>query len=202
METVNKKLTHRQRQAKATQQLIVETATQLFLAQGYGATTIDAIATEAGVAVSTVYAVFGSKRGILREIRMRWHEQSGQRTIYEQARQEASPARQLEMAAYATRRQWEASSSMVAIYNSAAAIDTEAAAEREQSLNGRRTNLSTFIMDIYAGLRQDIAPEQAAARFLALTKAEIYDELVKVAGWTPDEYERWLAETLQQQLLP
>jgi tetracycline repressor-like protein len=50
------KLTHRQRQALATQTLIVETACQLFVERGYHATTIEMIAAEAGVAVSTIYA--------------------------------------------------------------------------------------------------------------------------------------------------
>src|SRR5262245_39417849 len=115
MENV-KKLTHRQRQALATQQLIVESARDLFLEQGYAATTIDAISAKAGVAVSTVYAVFKNKRGILWAIRQAWHEESGQREIYQQALRESDPARRLELAAHATRRQWETGASMMQIY--------------------------------------------------------------------------------------
>ena len=64
---------HRQRQALATQQLILETARALFLEQGYGITTIEAIAAAAGVAVSTVYAVYKNKRTLLKAIREAWH---------------------------------------------------------------------------------------------------------------------------------
>ena len=53
------KSTHRQRQAQATRDMIVAAAQALFLEQGYICTTIDVIAERAGVAVSTVYAIFG-----------------------------------------------------------------------------------------------------------------------------------------------
>ena len=65
---------HRQRQALWTRRLIVDAARELFLERGYAATTMDAIAKEAGVAVSTVYAIYKNKRNILRAIREAWHE--------------------------------------------------------------------------------------------------------------------------------
>lgn len=43
-------------------------AHELFVATGYAATTIQAIADRAGVAVQTVYAVFGNKRELLRQL--------------------------------------------------------------------------------------------------------------------------------------
>jgi hypothetical protein len=51
-------------------------------------------------------------------------------------------------------------------------------------------------------LRPGLTPERAAAIYLALTRAEVYLELVEVFGWSPDDYEAWLADTLKQQLLP
>ena len=54
-------------QAKATRRAILE-AQRLFVANGYGATSIRAIAEEAGVAVQTVYAVFGNKRQLVIEL--------------------------------------------------------------------------------------------------------------------------------------
>lgn len=55
----------RAQQAERTRQAILAAARQLFVARGYGATTIDAIAQRADVAVQTVYAAFGSKRQML-----------------------------------------------------------------------------------------------------------------------------------------
>jgi AcrR family transcriptional regulator len=202
MENVKQKLTHRQRQALETRKLIVDAAAALFLEQGYAATTIDAIAGAAGVAVSTVYAIFTNKRGILHEIRQTWHAESQVKGLYAEGVASGNAARFLELAAHATRRQWEAGSQMIAIYNSAASADAEAAAEQKQALNGRRTNLSEYVRQIHPLLRQDLNVAQAAAILLALTHAEVYAELVGAHGWSPDEYERWLAGALKQQLLP
>ena len=58
----------RERQAGETRQRIAAAARRLLVSKGYAAMTIDAIAREAGVAAQTVYAVFGSKAGILTEI--------------------------------------------------------------------------------------------------------------------------------------
>jgi AcrR family transcriptional regulator len=202
MENVNKPLTHRQRQALATQKLIVDTARLLFLEQGYGTTTIDAISIKAGVATSTVYAIYKSKRGILKAIREAWHQESGQRDIYQQALQETNPQQRFALAARATRRQWETGADMTTIYLSAAAVDSEAAAELKQSLAGRQSNLARFIEASSSMLRSELSAERATAIYLALTQAEIYQELVERWGWSPDEYESWLANVLKQQLLP
>jgi AcrR family transcriptional regulator len=202
MSNAKPNLTYRQRQALATQKLIVDSARDLFLEQGYGNTTIEAISARAGVAVSTVYAVFGSKRGILRAIREAWHQESRQRDIYQEARQQSDPRRRLELAARATRRQWETGAAMLTIYRGAAAIDQEAAAELKEALRGRRANLDRFISEMSPALRSGLGPDRAAAIFFALTLPEVYENLVGEAGWSPDQYEAWLAEILLQQLLP
>ncbi len=156
----------------------------------------------AGVAVSTVYAVFKNKRGILRAIREAWHQASGQRDIYDRAKQESDPKRRLALAAHATRRQWDTGATMIAIYNGAAAIDPEAAAELEAALQGRRANIEHFIHASLPMLRPDLTEPTACAIYLALTRAEVYQELVIRWQWSPDDYESWLTTTLQQQLLP
>lgn len=202
MENVNKSLTHRQRQALATQQLIIDTARTLFLEHGYGATTIEAISKEAGVAVSTVYNIYKNKRGILKAIREVWHQESGQQAIYEQALQTSHTQQRFALAALATRRQWETGASMMSIYLSAAAVDSEAAAEMKEALEGRRIRMLSFIDESKSMLRPDLSSERAAAIYIGLTRPEVYQELVDVFGWTPDEYEVWLIDTLQRLLLP
>jgi AcrR family transcriptional regulator len=202
MEKVKGSLTHRQRQALATRQLIVESACELFLAQGYLATTIEAISERAGVAVSTVYAAFRNKRGILSAIRERWHQESGQREIYRQALEHPNPKQRLVLAAHATRRQWETGGVMMAIYQAAAAADPDAAAELATALQGRRRFLTHFLNEMTGQLRPDLSLTRAIALFYTLTQPTIYRDLVGEEGWKAEEYEAWLAETLQQQLLP
>jgi hypothetical protein len=57
----------RAERAAVTRRRIAEAARGLFATRGYGATTLRQVAVAAGVAVQTVYAVFGSKANILRE---------------------------------------------------------------------------------------------------------------------------------------
>ncbi len=195
-------LTHRQRQALQTRRLIVDAATKLFLERGYGVTTIDAIAAEAGVAVSTVYAIFKNKRAFLKEIRSAFLDQAHTREIHEEARRQQDPERRLEMIAHQSRRQWEFGGSMIAIHEGAAAVDLEAAAEVREAQDGRRRMLTRFVEEMKDALRPDLDAGRAAAILLALCQPAVYRELVEEAGWSPDEYEAWLFEALKEQLLP
>jgi TetR/AcrR family transcriptional regulator, regulator of autoinduction and epiphytic fitness len=195
-------LTHRQRQALWTRRLIVDASRKLFLQRGYAATTMDAIAEEAGVAVSTVYAAYRNKRTILRAIREAWHEQTHAREINEEASRQPDPERRLRMVAKATRRQWETGGAVVAVYQGAAAADREAAAELREALRGRRAALDCVVEGMNEALRPDLGEDRAAAILRALCRPEVYWELVEESGWSPDDYEAWLFETLTEQLLP
>ena len=201
MNAVKTPFTHRQRQALETQRLIVEAAQTLFLDQGYAATTIEAVASKAGVAGSTVYAIFKNKRGILAALREVWHRTSQAKDLYEKANEEPNPERRLELYAHATRRQWETSAAFITIYTGAAAADPEAAAELQGALLGRRRSVTGWLEGSTGMFRQDMTLEQICAVYLALTRSEVYQELVEVWGWSTDAYETWLAETLKQQLL-
>ena len=41
----------------------------------------------------------------------------------------------------------------------------------------------------------------AAAILCRLCQAEVYEELVKRSGWTPEAYQNWLAAALKRELL-
>ena len=60
----------RREQASVTRRDILAAAQRLFERHGYAATTMAAIATEAGVALKTVYVAFETKSGVLRAL---WH---------------------------------------------------------------------------------------------------------------------------------
>ncbi|GHF50969.1 AcrR family transcriptional regulator [Deinococcus metalli] len=187
-------MTHRQRQAQATRDLIVQAATELFLNTGYAGTTMDAIAQRAGVAVSTVYGAFTNKRTLLAAIREAWHQATGQRDTYRLAGEQPHLTDRLRLAAHATRRQWELGARMMTIYAAAAATDPEAAQELRAALDGRRTNIGRIVGAWAEDAHLNAARFRAA--YLALTRAEVYLELVGEFGWTPDDYEAWLLEHL------
>ena len=195
------RITPRRRQALATRAAVVDAAQELFLRGGYTATTIEAIAAGAGVAASTVYFVFGSKRGLLRAIRERWHEQSQIKRVLEEAGARKSAAERLQMLAAGTRSQWEAGPAMIAIYTGAAAADPQAAAELRAALAGRRAALDRFVAAMSGLLRPGLAAADAAAVARALCRYEVYEELVATSGWTAERYESWLAAALKAQLL-
>jgi len=69
---VTKKRVHesrvRQRQADETRSRIAAGAMQLLSEKGYAGMTVPVVAKAAGVAVPTVYPVFGSKMGIVAEL--------------------------------------------------------------------------------------------------------------------------------------
>jgi AcrR family transcriptional regulator len=195
------KSTLRQRQAQATASMIVAAAKALFLEQGYTGTTIEAIAERAGVAVSTVYAVFGSKRGILRAIRTAWHEGSRIREVVYSDPGEASPEKRLEKLAQATYQQWETGSEVIAIYNGAAAADPEAAAELSEALKGRRKGMETFALSLESHLRPGLDTARAAAILQALCLPEVFNELVRQSGWSAEDYQAWLSQALKCELL-
>jgi AcrR family transcriptional regulator len=53
-------------QARATRRVIVDAAARLFVQEGFGQTTVDAIAEEAGVSRKTIFAAVGGKVELLK----------------------------------------------------------------------------------------------------------------------------------------
>src|SRR5262245_65478263 len=68
MSTIVKRPYHsplRQAQAESTRARILDAALELFARNGYAATTIAAVAREAGIVPETIYASFGSKKALI-----------------------------------------------------------------------------------------------------------------------------------------
>ena len=191
----------RQRHAQITRRLIVDAARKLFLEGGYANTTIESIADQAGVAVSTIYAVFRSKRGILRAIRKAWHHQSHIQEFLYSHPADADPAQSIERLAAATRLQWDTGLDVIKIYRGAAAADSEAAAELQEAMQGRQKGLDTFTALLKDHLRHGLDLPHASAIVRALCQPEVYEELVVRSGWTAEAYQGWLASAIQREIL-
>src|ERR687884_75006 len=93
----------RREQAAATRREILAAAERLFERDGYAATTMAAIAAEAGVALKTVYLGFETKSNLLRTLwntRLRGDEDEipvAQRDWYREVLEEPDPERQLRL---------------------------------------------------------------------------------------------------------
>jgi AcrR family transcriptional regulator len=59
----------RRRQAEATRAAVLAAARDLFLEQGYGATTVEQVAARAGVSKPTVFTAVGNKQTLLKVVR-------------------------------------------------------------------------------------------------------------------------------------
>jgi AcrR family transcriptional regulator len=193
--------TLRDERAQVTRRRIADAARRLFLRDGYAATTLAAIATEADVAVQTVYAVYGSKAGILGALRESATHQPEAEALYGEAMAERSPRRRLALFARSIRRRWELSGDIVAIHRDAGTADAEIRAGVAATLERRRGGLAALAATLGTALRPGVDVERAAAILDALTLPEVYAELVGVHRWRPDAYEAWLAAALVHELL-
>ena len=198
---VKRQLSYRRLQALATKERIARAARQLFARRGYQSTRIEEIARAAGVAVPTFYATFGNKKAVLAEIRRLWLEESQVPKLWAEARVERDVRRRLELAARWTRYQLERGYDVITIYAEAARTDPAMAKIWAAVLKERDGAIHRLVETLAGSLRAGLDAQTAVDLVWAIERPEIYQELVVTRGWSPEQYERWLAETLKHQLL-
>jgi AcrR family transcriptional regulator len=194
-------MSYRQQQALETKRRIAAAARRVFGSGGYAASSIEQVAREAGVAVRTVYAAFGGKKQILAAICDLWLAESGVQALGARAMGEPDARRRLALVAHLNRRQWELGQDVVPMLEAAAASDAEVARMLSGWKEARAGALREGIGPLAGELRAGLAWEDAAATVRALSAPEVYSELVKGEGWSPDRYEEWLARLLAEQVL-
>lgn len=187
--------------AEATRRRIVDAAQRLFLEQGYASTTIQQVADTASVAVQTVYWAFGNKAALVVGIRERWLAQAHTAERLQTVLAVQDPHERLAAAAAFMRHQWETGAEAVAVQQDAMRADPQIRSDVQAVLAGRARVLAPIIEPIRTSLRPDIQPGEAVDVFIALLGFEIYQEL-RNRRWSAARYERWLARTLQESLLP
>jgi TetR/AcrR family transcriptional regulator, regulator of autoinduction and epiphytic fitness len=201
----------RSEQAQLTRSRILDSAESLFLTHGYGATTIAAIAKQAEVAVDTVYATFGSKKGVLKslmDVRVVGDDQPVallQRDEPAAAAAEPDPHRRLEAVTAGIAAIHERARRIDDLMLSAAGSDAEIAAlrvdiQQRQRLEGMRHAVAAIKGT--GGLRPDLDDLQAADILWAIAGPDVHRLLRDQRGWTADEYRVWLADTINALLLP
>src|SRR5215210_5172436 len=123
----------RREQAAATRGEILQAAQRLFERQGYAATTMAAIASEAGVALKTVYTSFETKSGVLRalwNLLLRGDEADVpvmDRTWYRAVLDEPDAERQLQLNARNARAVKTRIAGVLVVIRHAAAVDPDSA---------------------------------------------------------------------------
>ena len=185
----------------ATKAHVAAAARGLFAAQGYVATSIAAIAEAADIPAPTIYSAFGSKATILRFIAWDVTATLDIDASHEQAAARPDPADGLRLAAGIQRRQYELMYDVVAVYQEAARTDPDIARDLRTILANREQAFSRHVESIVNHLGPGRTIELAIDLYLALVLPEIYRTLVLERGWSNDQYETWLADSLIQQVL-
>lgn len=200
----------RKEQARQTRTRMLDAAERLFAERGYASSTIETIASNAGVAVDTVYASFGSKRGLLSalmDVRVGGDDQPVElldRAGPQAVRREPNQKRQIAHFAQDVSAIIERARPVDDIIRGAAAVDAEIAAYRSRLQETRFGNMRRFVSWLAANgpLREGISEDDAAAIVWSLTSPEMHRLLRVERGWTPERFATWLAQTLTRTLLP
>jgi AcrR family transcriptional regulator len=199
----------RREQAAATRRQILDAAWRLFERLGYAATTMAAIAAEAGVALKTVYVAFETKSGVLRGV---WHlllrgdaddVPVGDRRWYQEVLEEPDPATALRLNARNSRRVKERAGNLIAVIRPAAAQDADIAAlystiQREFHANQRKV---VEALAAKQALKPRLDVDKAADILWTLNHPDVWNLLVTERGWTPADYERWFGDAACAELL-
>jgi AcrR family transcriptional regulator len=199
----------RRAQAAATRRDILEAAQQLFEQRGYPATTMDAIAAEAGVALKTVYVAFVTKSGLLRAL---WNHllRAGhddvpvaQQQWYREVVQEPDPERQLRLTARNSRVVKLRIAPLLEVIRSAAPIDPEIGAlwSRIQAEFHANQRVILESLNDKDALSPGLDVVRATDILWTLNHPNLWQLLVDERGWTPEEYEQWCADVACAQLL-
>ena len=199
----------REEQARRTRVRILDAAHRLFSEMGYAATTIERIASEAGVATDTVYAVFRSKRAVLSGLMERQGGGDDQpitmldRPEPQSVRREPNQRRQLARFVAGVIEAIERSRPIDDIMRSAAAIDPEISRLRGKIQEERFRNMTTLVRWLRANgpLRGERSVEGAAAIVWTLTSPEVHRLLRAERGWSSERFRDWLGDTLARTLL-
>jgi AcrR family transcriptional regulator len=189
----------RQAQAEATRRDVLEAAGELFAARGYGATSIDAIAAQAGVSRETIFKSFGSKRHLLQL----WVEQQiagpdepvpiAQQQWVELIRESDDRDRQIEIVAAALSAIYSRAIDALVTLRAAAHADPEIAALWQLACDRRREDVAAVTSMLGTDGQ---TPTAVLDVVYALSSPELFEVLVRQCGWTTERFHDWLVVAL------
>jgi AcrR family transcriptional regulator len=192
------------RRVQLTRDAILSSARALFARQGYAATAVRPIAEEAGVAVATLYSTFGSKQGVLIALVDRIRVETGAPALWDELEAGSDAEEIVLRGAHLRRVILERCGDIVATMREGAAGDPGVAAAYAEGQRRNREGITRMCVRLeqLGALREGLSRKRAVDGVAALFAEETYEELTgQRSGWTPDEYEQWLAERLGQYLL-
>jgi AcrR family transcriptional regulator len=199
----------RREQAAATRELILQAAQARFEEDGYAATSMAAVAAQAGVSLKTVYLAFETKPGLLRAV---WHRllrgdredvPVGDQRWFREVLDAPDPIRQLQLNARNSRLVKLRTGAIMEVIRAAAPGDPEIGALWGRIQAEFHANQRSVVESVAAkgALDPRLDVETAADVLWALNHPSLYQLLVGDRGWTIDRYEDWLADSFCRELL-
>lgn len=189
----------REQQTAATKRAVVDAARELFVANGWAATGMREVAAAAGVALETVYSHFSSKRGLLRAA-------ADDAVVGDDA--PVPLAERPEFLAIGEGRRPAriagAARLLTAVHGRTAAVATllrQAAPADEEIAEMLRSTRERQRSDVAEALRLVVGRVPTRSErdgVWAIASPEVYLLLVEESGWTPEQYEAWIAEALER----
>jgi AcrR family transcriptional regulator len=196
--------TKRRESAEQTRLRIAQSGRMLFGQLGYGATSIEAIANHAGVAVPTFYATYGSKRTLLFALLDAADANANVIVLKDALRHAAAdPRRQLSLLVSFSRRLYEQSADLIEVARSAGSMEPDLAAIWVEGEQRRLRGVAPIVRSwaVAGALRKPLSERDALDILWSLIGADNYRLFVIERGWPPKRYEKWLTATLRMLLL-
>jgi AcrR family transcriptional regulator len=196
-------------QARRTRRAIVTAARELFLAQGYAATTIDAIAQAAHVSRRTVFNSAGGKATLLK-LAYEWAITGddepvalADRPAVKAIQAEPDPRKALALWAQMVVDVATRVAPISEVLTAAADGDPAAAQLVADADRDRLSGATAFVRYLTSrdGLAPGITQQHAADLCWALMDGHLYRRLVAQRGWTTADLTQWLASSLAAALL-
>ncbi|WP_426502079.1 TetR/AcrR family transcriptional regulator [Dactylosporangium sp. McL0621] len=196
-------------QARRTRAQIVAAAAELFVANGYAATTVEAIAAAAGVSRKTVFTSVGSKAAL---IRLAYDQATAgddepvplrRRPAIQALEAEPDPARMLAGFADLLTGIHGRIARLHAALTVAAGSDAEARTQCEELERQRAAAMRrpATLISRRGALRRGLTIATAADILWLHSDPVLYHQLVHKRQWTPAQFRDWLTLALQRQLL-
>ena len=203
-----KRVNKRTQNAAETRRRILDAAGDLFVERGYGATNMQDVAARAGVAVQTIYFVFGNKRTLLKElvdVTIAGDDEpvaTMNRPWFRDALAAETAHAHLRAHIRGTRKILERVATITKMVAMAAATDAEVAQLWPAGDDPRLEVHTVAAKALVAkpGARTGLSAENAADLLFALLSPELYLLFVRDRAWTPEQWEQWTYDTLRPQL--
>ena len=198
----------RREQARLNREAVIAVARRRFLKDGFAATTITSIATDAGVSTDTIYKSFGGKPGLVRAMCEDALAGAGpvpteQRSDAMQAA-EPDPIKLLRILGTLTTEVAPRIAPLLLVLATSAGTDP-AMAQLKADLEAARLARMTQVARNLARktqLRPGLSAELAAEIMWAYSSPELFGLLVLDRGWSAERYGDFVGEALVAALLP